>query len=1257
MLKLKLSKRKISLRVFSLMMAVLMALPFSMLSVFADGIGDGRGNVYTGMINVPSYAYDTVRNLMDGSTISQAKNGAGVLKYYRKSDNSLVPLYCVEPGIDLHTGDNLDLNSYIYNKTNNSLTEKGDVEKMLGRLFLFAYTGEATDLAEPMAQYFASQLLVWEIVAGERDLFFNHISNSNGGNVCDVLNSMNSSVANRVRGYYNSYVTQMKDHMKMPSFTSLRESSAQVFSVDSSGKAVLTDTNNVLSNFTFSSDTGTVSVSGNKLTVTVDAGKTATITASKKANTQKRVMFCYGASGVQTVVSVGSLEADPRNAFVKVKGLEKGVLEIIKTSDDGVVSNISFTVTGGGKTYNVKTNANGKISIPDLTVGTYTVTETVPVRYQTQQSKTVTVQAGKTASVSFANVLKKGSIRINKQAEDGEISGRTFTISGDGKTYTVTTNSGGIAILSDIPVYDSNNNKINYIISEKNVLVKYVVPANQSTTLTADVTTTKTFQNILKKGSIRINKQAEDGEIGGRTFTISGGGKTYTVTTNSDGIAILSDIPVYDSNNNKITYMITEKNVPVKYVIPANQSTTLTADVTTTKTFANVLKKGSIRINKQAEDGEICGRSFEIKGNGKAYTISTNNDGIAILSDIPVYDSGDNKITYTISEKNVPVKYVVPAEQTATLTADVTTTKTFVNVLKRFTLTVQKQDGETKTAQGNGTLSGAVYSIYENGKLIDSYTTDKNGYFKTKEYICGEYIIKEISPSEGYLLDPTKYAVGAEPKHYTLEKNAVFMTVNEEIIKGNITIIKHSDDGSTQIETPEKGAEFEIYLKSSGSFEKAKESEKDVLICDENGYAKSKSLPYGVYIVRQIKGFENTQSIHDFEVNISENTKTYRYIINNAVKKSLVKIIKKDTETGKVIAVSGIGFKVWDKANKSYISQTINYPSQIEIDTFYTDNSGTLMLPQELAYGEYELHEVQTAQGYWLGDEVVSFTIDGEEKVVEVEKYNKAQKGKISVQKSGDVFANVAVSSSAYLDENGKEVVNPTTYMPVFEEKGLENAVFEVSASEDIITADGTIHAKKGNVVAEITTDKNGYAETDLLHLGKYEIREKIAPYGYIQNGNARLVELTYAGQEIEERDMVNTDFFNDYQGIEISLEKVMEQDKIFSIGVNNEYLNVRFGLFADEEITAWDGTTIPKNGLITEVFLDENMTTKFAEKIPFGRYYVQEISTDEHYILNGEKYLVNFEYMGQEMQMVSVDLGVIENKIKRGSVRGLKLN
>lgn len=767
------------------------------------------------------------------------------------------------------------------------------------------------------------------------------------------------------------------------------------------------------------------------------------------------------------------------------------------------------------------------------------------------------------------------------------------------------------------------------------------------------------------KGNIIINKTAEDGIIGQRefrvTWTQNGKSHSKTAKTNSSGIAEFKGLNVYDLTSKKaISYTISEINVDTRYETPKAKNVKLTdgdVDLTVNVKFNNELKTGSIKINKQSEDNQNGGREFTVTGNGKTYSIKTGSDGVAILSDIPVYDSNNQKIVYTISEKNVPIKYVVPASQTVTLTADETTSVTFENVLKKFTLEVTKKDSEKAEKQGDASLAGAVYGVFKDSVLIDEYTTDENGYFKTKEYVCGNYTVQEISPSEGYLLDKTVYSVGAEAENYSIEHNPISMTVTEDVIKGNIAIIKHSDDGSTQIETPEVGAEFEVYLKSSDSYEAAKDSEKDYLVCDENGYAATKKLPYGIYVVHQTKGWESTEYMEDFEVVISENEKEYFYLLNDAVKKSFVKIVKKDAETGNVIPVSGIGFKVWDCANSEYVSQKIYYPSEMILDEFYTDESGSLMLPNELAYGDYELHEVQSTEGYVLDKNPVPFTIDGSVETVVVEKTNTAQKGRISVQKTGDIFTTVATASSAYTDENCETIVNPTTYTPVFASGNLSGAVFQIIAVEDIVTLDGTIRANAGDVVAEITTDENGYAETDLLYLGKYEVREITAPDGYALNAESQFVELTYAGQEIAVRDTVNTSFVNDYQGVEISLSKVMEKDELFNIGNSDEYTRVRFGLFAAENITAADGSVIPADGLISEISLAENMSAKFDTALPFGKYYVQEIATDEHYVLNGKKYLVNFEYMGQEVTTVTVDCGEFKNALKRGKISGKKVD
>ena len=880
-----------------------------------------------------------------------------------------------------------------------------------------------------------------------------------------------------------------------------------------------------------------------------------------------------------------------------------------------------------------------------------------------------------------ATAMNMSAFRITKNDVKFEItkvlaSDRTVKISGTSKVdgtvakYGVYTDKACKNKVGEITIGKDGTGSIQ--LPEKQYYVKEIsAPTGYS--ISEEVFALKADENIFvtedfTRGKIKVNKTAEDGIVSGREFKVTGNdGSSYTKKTKANGVAEFSGLKVYNTSTGKaITYTVSEINVDTRYEVPKAQNVTLTSgnvDLTVNVKFNNQLKTGSIKINKQSEDNQNGDREFTITGNGKTYTIKTGSDGVAILSDIPVYNSNNEKIVYTISEKNVPVRYVVPADQTATLTADATTTKTFKNILKKFTVEVTKQDSETTSAQGDGTLAGAVYGLYKDGELADTYTTDENGYFKTKEYVCGNYTVQEISPSEGYLLDKTVYSVGAEAENYFIEHNPLSMAVTEDVIKGNIAMIKHSDDGSTQIETPEVGAEFEVYLKSSGSYANAVETERDYLTCDENGFAQTKDMPYGVYTVHQTVGWEGTEFIADFDVNISKNGQTYRYLINNAKFESYIKIVKVDSETGKTIPYEGAGFEIYD-SNGQKISMTFSYPTPTTIDVFYTNSEGYLITPEVLPYGEYSLVEVQAPYGYALDKTPVAFSVSLEnaEKensltIVKVEKQNTAQKGRISVQKTGDIFTSVNMASSAYTDENGELVVNSTTYTPVFADGDLSGAVFQVIAVEDIVTLDGTVRANVGDVVAEITTDENGYAETEPLYLGKYEVREIKAPYGYVLNNEPKDVELTYAGQEFEVRDTVNTAFENEYQGVRISLSKVMENDELFGIYGKDYYTSVRFGLFAAEDITAADGTVIPADGLLSEVSLDENMTAKFDVQIPFGRYYVKEISTDEHYILNGEKYLVNFEYMGQDIRTVDIDCGQFVNLLKRGRIEGHKVD
>ena len=880
-----------------------------------------------------------------------------------------------------------------------------------------------------------------------------------------------------------------------------------------------------------------------------------------------------------------------------------------------------------------------------------------------------------------ATAMNMSAFRITKNDVKFEItkvlaSDRTVKISGTSKVdgtvakYGVYTDKACKNKVGEITIGKDGTGSIQ--LPEKQYYVKEIsAPTGYS--ISEEVFALKSDENVFvtedfTRGTIKVNKTADDGIVSGREFKVTGNdGSSYTKKTNANGVAEFSGLKVYNTSTGKaITYTVSEINVDTRYEVPKAQNVTLTSgdvDLTVNVKFNNQLKTGSIKINKQSEDGENGGREFTVTGSGKTYTVKTGDDGIAILSGIPVYDSNNEKITYTISEKNVPVKYVVPADQTATLTADATTTKTFKNILKKFTVEVTKQDSETASEQGNGTLAGAVYGLYKDGELVDTYTTDENGYFKTKEYVYGNYTVQEILPSEGYLLDKTVYSVGAEAENYFIEHNPLSMTVTEDVIKGNIAMIKHSDDGSTQIETPEVGAEFEVYLKSSGSYANAVETERDYLTCDENGFAQTKDMPYGIYTVHQTKGWEGTEFMADFDVNISADGQTYRYLINNAKFESYIKVVKVDSESGNVIPYEGAGFEIYD-SNGQKISMTFSYPTPTTIDVFYTNSEGYLITPEVLPYGEYSLVEVQAPYGYALDKTPVAFSVSSEnaEKensltIVKVEKQNTAQKGKISVRKTGDIFTSVATASSAYTNENGEMIVNPTTYTPMFASGNLSGAVFQVIAAEDIVTLDGTTRAYAGDVVSEITTDENGYAETEPLYLGKYEVREIKAPEGYVLNNEPNDVELTYAGQEFEVRDTVNTAFENEYQSVRISLSKVMESDELFGIYGKDYYTSVRFGLFTAEDITAADGTVIPADGMISEVSLDENMTAKFDVQIPFGRYYVQEIATDEHYVLNGEKYLVTFEYMGQEVTTVSIDCGQFVNLLKRGRIEGHKVD
>lgn len=662
-----------------------------------------------------------------------------------------------------------------------------------------------------------------------------------------------------------------------------------------------------------------------------------------------------------------------------------------------------------------------------------------------------------------------------------------------------------------------------------------------------------------------------------------------------------------------------------------------------------------------------------------------------------------------------------------------------------------------KTSE-DGVVANISFTISGNGitKLVDVYYTDAKGQFTSKEYICDtDWTIREMEPSEGYLLDTTEHTVGAAPGQYTVEHNTTANAVTETVIKGSIRLIKHIDaeletsenaptpqaeaeipaatdpsapEGSAYfvspdaaaledaqetaasddakdtaepaaeetpmpdqadtetpaesepeaadtlipgqneaepepengsvpaaefnpsgnagiIEQPEAGAMFQLYLSGAGSYDAAKDSERDLLVTDENGVVLSKDLPYGRYTVHQIEGQEGQAFVPDFTVFISSDEHLYSYILNNQTITSFIRVEKRDAETGKIIPAAGIGFQVRDLTSGELISQTVYYPAPVTISTFYTADDGTLMLPCELPYGRYELIEVTTCHGYVLDTAPVPFAVDGSEAVVTVTKSNMAQKGVIRIQKTGEVFSSVVNEGSIF--------------RPVYENAGLPGAVFDIAAAEDIYTPDGTLRAKAGDIVDTVTTQSDGMAASKALYLGKYVITEKQAPHGMALQTEPHTVELVYAGQEVTVTEL-RADMYNERQRVEISLVKTMETDTLFGIGQRDELTHVTFGLYAAEKLVAADGSSIPQDGLIEMVSLNKDGKAMCKTDLPFGRFYLQEISTDSHYQLGDTKYPVSFDYAGQDKKLVKLianEGAVIENKLIYGSVSGLKVD
>ena len=532
-----------------------------------------------------------------------------------------------------------------------------------------------------------------------------------------------------------------------------------------------------------------------------------------------------------------------------------------------------------------------------------------------------------------------------------------------------------------------------------------------------------------------------------------------------------------------------------------------------------------------------------------------------------ITDATNNKVTVTLTKadswtRNSDGKWPETAEESYS-NYKLAYKPVLKDKYKKVKLTAVKIDEETgKTAQGDATLEGAVYGVYSDAactKLLKSYTTDKNYQFETDYMRCGKtYYLKEITPPKGYLKNDKIYDIIADGANFTAEYNSVEKQVSEKPIKGDVAIIKGMGNGTAGIVSFEKSAQFQIYLASAGSYDKAKATERDILTTDLTGYAKSKKMPYGTYVVHQTVGAANTEKCPDFYVNVKENGKTYKYLLNNPEFNAYLKIVKKDSKTNQTVLKAGTTYQIYkvDKDGKeTLVTQTHSNGNAIEVvDRFVTDETGEIITYEKLKAGTYRVYEIEGPEGYRVNRQPVMVEISsnsyktvvdklGKEYLyAECEYYNDVTYGKFTINKSGPELCkkddesnseesksdkDEEINNSVNTEKNGtkgsnaengenettSDLFNPFNYKDTL----LNGVVFELTAREDIMSQDnqGTVLFNKDSVVATITTgekaeftnDCNGICNytvnadgtmTLSVPLGEYTLKEVKTKYGYV---------------------------------------------------------------------------------------------------------------------------------------------------------------
>ena len=754
----------------------------------------------------------------------------------------------------------------------------------------------------------------------------------------------------------------------------------------------------------------------------------------------------------------------------------------------------------------------------------------------------------------------------------------------------------------------------------------------------------------------------------------------------SDGQVVLTDLHLgtyivtetksidgYTINTEPHTVKIEYKDqtVEVQYESTTVLNTRQKAEVSVTKKDSettNPLDGGQYTLYAGNDIRNYAGEVIATKGTA-LQTVTTGEDGSAAYTvDLPIANS------YYISETQAPYAYYRNSSDVYSFdfnylpetTAKAAFTHTFANDRTTAKIHIYKVDKETGKAvpQGDAKLEGAVYGLYARndiahpdgatgiifhaGDLVATLTTDGDGNAEVRNLYLGSYYVKEITSSEGYLLDEEEHDVVCDYEGDLVAEVSRSTTSPEQVIKQPFQLIKVSDNGDDTEAPVLSGAGFTAYLKSSLSvladgsydFDSAKPVEigskgETTLFTDAKGHIVTQPIPYGTYVVVETVTPHNMETVRPFEVRIVENhpaePQVWRVFIDREFTAKL-RVIKKDADTKQTVLIPNTEFKIFNLDKNEYVKMVTTYPSKVTHTSFFTDEDGDLILPDVLKIGNYRIEEVKAPYGYVLNTDYVEVSVDSDtfyetdpdtyDAIITVEYEDEPVTGELTVEKKGEILD--GYKGGLFADSEEKEFV--------YKEGSLAGAEFEVYAAEDIFTADmqkdengnRTKYYSKGDLVATLTTGEDGKAGISGLPLGQYRVVETKAPYGYVLNGEEQTVTFVYVDDKtpvIHE----SVAFTNDRQKLDMSvIKKDAEEDTPVAGAV--------FGLYAAENIESASGEVIIEAGTLLETAVsDENGRIAFKKDYPFEVYEAKELAAPKGYVSSGEIITFETEYQGQD--------------------------